>query len=81
MRFITTILAVALSSAAVVLAASTTAVSSAMVPAVNTTVNTAASNCGKSTRYACGQYMLADGSRQDFVSQVPAVNPTSRGRG
>jgi hypothetical protein len=29
-----------------------------------------AANCPKATRNACGQYMLEDGTRQDFESQV-----------
>jgi hypothetical protein len=36
----------------------------------NTVVPAEAANCPKPTRYGCGQYMLEDGTRQDFESQV-----------
>jgi hypothetical protein len=39
----------------------------------NVTAAAESANCPKATRYACGQYMLEDGTRQDFVSQVRAI--------
>jgi hypothetical protein len=68
MCFLTTLLAVAV--AAVVFAAP--ASSSVAVSNVNdnTFARADAANCPKASRYACGQYMLEDGTRQDFESQV-----------
>ncbi|KAH4986573.1 hypothetical protein HBI24_000770 [Parastagonospora nodorum] len=49
--------------------AATTAVFAA--PTSNhTAIAAEAADCPKASRYACGQYMLRDGTRQDFVSQV-----------
>jgi hypothetical protein len=39
-------------------------------PIVNATVASFAKDCLKPTRYSCGEYMLEDSTRQDFVSQV-----------
>jgi hypothetical protein len=62
MRFFSILLTLAVS--AIVLAA----------PAVEVTSNNLArsdgATCPKATRNACGSYMLADGTRQDFESQV-----------
>jgi hypothetical protein len=69
MRFLTTIFIVLL-SATLILAAPTS---------VNiTSFDTASGDCEKSTRYACGQYQLADGTRQDFFSQVYACHPRDK---
>jgi hypothetical protein len=64
MRFITVILALVL--AALVLAAP--AVTEAA--SVSVFARSDVANCPKASRNACGQYMLEDGTRQDFESQV-----------
>jgi hypothetical protein len=55
------------------LAFTTVAAAAAVLPSQpKLAVATAAegADCPKANRYACGQYMLEDGTRQDFVSQV-----------
>jgi hypothetical protein len=68
MRFLTTLLALA--TAAIVLTAP--ASNSVAVSNVNNDLfaRFEAAHCPKASRYACGQYMLEDGTRQDFESQV-----------
>lgn len=76
MRLLSTLLTVARAVAAVVIAAPATntalKISQITEPASKYNLTTAAESagCPKATRYACGQYMLEDGTRQDFVSQV-----------
>lgn len=43
-----------------------------------TAIGTEVADCPKASRYACGQYMLSDGTRQDFVSQVYKCIPRDR---
>ena len=45
---------------------------------INPDLTTDAANCEKPTRYGCGQYMLEDGTRQDFVSQVYKCLPRNQ---
>jgi hypothetical protein len=99
MRFVNTLLAVAMAMATVVTAVPTSSNTTVSSVNSNTTITVVhittevsvfdpkdgvsgieadgtllveADNagCPRATRYACGQYMLADGTRQDFVSQV-----------
>jgi hypothetical protein len=75
MRFFNTFIIVAVAMTAFVVAApSTTAVSNTATSNFNANnallARTEDGTCPHAKRHTCGQYMLEDGTRQDFVSQV-----------
>jgi hypothetical protein len=70
MRFLKVLALLVAATVTVVLAAPTSSSSLQVSNVTDTSSAAEAINCPKATRYACGQYMLEDGIRQDFVSQV-----------
>jgi hypothetical protein len=69
MRFLTIVVVAAGMAAAAVLPGQ---------PTVNATAAAAVNDCPKPSRYSCGEYMLEDGTRQDFVSQVYNCIPAEK---